>query len=225
MVSSVFGIFISPSRLHVVVRNIIYSMTYFVQAMLTQVSSNHSFPSYNVVLGFWGAYCAFSKHGRATFGLICFQLLALLLDIIFCAVNGSADPSASFKFALTMLIFCLVAKLAVLYSASHFFSAIGGAYAMNSSYTMSAYDSMGTFMIVSFTELHTYRLMSVHCLSFVVMEEEGRSHSGGGAYYNPPEQHDDDQRGRNGMPLSSSHSADGMWKIFALLLMSYPNVA
>jgi hypothetical protein len=37
--------------------------------MLTQVS-NFGFPSYNVALGFWGAYCSFSKHGRATFGLI-----------------------------------------------------------------------------------------------------------------------------------------------------------
>lgn len=116
--------------------------------MLTQISSAHSFPSYNVVLGFWGAYCAFSKHGRATFGLICFQLLALLLDIIFCSVNGKADPSASFKFALTMLIFSLVAKLAALYSASHFFSAIGGAYSMTPSSSsagggLSAYDSMG----------------------------------------------------------------------------------
>jgi len=122
--------------------------------MLTQISSNQSFPSYNAVLGFWGAYCAFSQHGRATFGLICFQLLALLLDIIFCAVNGKAYPSASFKFALTMLIFSLVAKLAVLYSASHFFSAIGGAYSMTGSGSgsggpssggggLSAYDSMG----------------------------------------------------------------------------------
>ena len=80
---------------------------------MTQISSAHSFPSYNVVLGFWGAYCAFSKNGRATFGLICFQLLALLLDIIFCSVNGKADPTASFKFALAMFIFCLVAKVRV----------------------------------------------------------------------------------------------------------------
>lgn len=148
--------------------------------MLTQLSSNYTFPSYNVVLGFWGAYCAFGKHGRATFGLICFQLLALLLDIIFCAVNGNADSSASFKFSLSMLIFCLVAKLAVLYSASHFFSAIGGAYAMNSTCSMSAYDSM-------------------------VMEEEGR-HISGGVYYNPPEHHDDGERREHCTPMS--HSAD-----------------
>ena len=36
--------------------------------MLSQISSEFSFPSYNVALGFWGAYCVFSKHGRATFG-------------------------------------------------------------------------------------------------------------------------------------------------------------
>jgi len=156
------------------------------QGMLTQVSSDNSFPSYNVVLGFWGAYCAFSKHGRATFGLICFQLLGLLLDIIFCAVNGQADKSASFKFALTMLVFCLVAKMGVLYSASHFFSAIGGAYSMtgsSSNVAMSAYDSM------------------------VFEEERNQGGSGGGAYYDPPlsgrQQHH-----QHGTPLSNSHSAD-----------------
>lgn len=148
--------------------------------MLSQVSTAKAFPSYNVVLGFWGAYCAFSKHGRATFGLICFQLLSLLLDIIFCSVNGSADDSASFKFALTMLIFCLFAKLAVLYSASHFFSAIGGAYSMNSSgnVALSAYDSM--------------------------MYEEGRQSGdgNGGTYYDPPS-----GRGHH-VSLSNSGSAD-----------------
>ena len=176
---------------------------------MTQVSSNYSFPSYNIVLGFWGAYCAFSKHGRATFGLICFQLLALLLDLIFCAVNGNSDNSATFKFALTMLIFCLVAKLAALYSASHFFSAIGGAYAMNNSYTMSAYDSMGKNNAAIDGVNRTYwnnSLLNVKCFS--VMEEEGR-HTSGGAYYNPPDQHVDDHRGRHGTPLSNSHSASG----------------
>lgn len=79
--------------------------------MLSQVSSAYSFPSYNVALGLWGAYSAFSKHGRATFGLICFQALAVLLDVIFCSVNGKADKSASFKFALTMLVFSLFAKV------------------------------------------------------------------------------------------------------------------
>ncbi len=33
------------------------------------VSSEVAFPSYNVALGFWGAYCAYTRHGRATFGL------------------------------------------------------------------------------------------------------------------------------------------------------------
>jgi hypothetical protein len=147
--------------------------------MLSQVSTAKAFPSYNVVLGFWGAYCAFSKHGRATFGLICFQLLSLLLDIIFSAVNSDADDSASFKFALTMFIFCIFAKLAALYSASHFFSAIGGAYSMNNSgnVALSAYDSM--------------------------MYEEGRNSSGdNGTYYDPPGGH------HRGTPLSNSESAD-----------------
>lgn len=36
--------------------------------ILTQVSAEVAFPSYNVVLGFWGVYAAINKHGRATFG-------------------------------------------------------------------------------------------------------------------------------------------------------------
>lgn len=33
-----------------------------------EVTASYAFPSYNIALGFWGAYCSFSKHGRATFG-------------------------------------------------------------------------------------------------------------------------------------------------------------
>jgi len=36
--------------------------------MLTQMSAEVSFPSYNIVLGFWATFCSFSKSGRATFG-------------------------------------------------------------------------------------------------------------------------------------------------------------
>jgi hypothetical protein len=140
--------------------------------MLTQIS-NFGFPSYNVVLGFWGAYCAFSKHGRATFGsvaslvallvpslilcrYICFLFLSIFLDIIFASLYGSEGRGPTFNFALTMLIFALFTKasptlpplahvkqLAALYSSSHFFSAIGGAHSMESSLGQSAYDAMG----------------------------------------------------------------------------------
>lgn len=52
------------------------------------MSSKVSFPSYNIALGFWGLYSAFSKQGRATFGLIAFSLFAMVLDIIFCSLSG-----------------------------------------------------------------------------------------------------------------------------------------
>jgi hypothetical protein len=41
-----------------------------------------------MVLGFWGAFCSFTQHARATFGLIIFSFFAILLDIVFCSVNG-----------------------------------------------------------------------------------------------------------------------------------------
>ena len=37
-------------------------------SLLTASSSEISFPSYNVVLGFWATFCSFTKNGRATFG-------------------------------------------------------------------------------------------------------------------------------------------------------------
>jgi hypothetical protein len=95
------------------------------------------------------------------------------LDIIFCSLYGFLDlifllfltslplgpegRGPTFNFALTMMIFGLftkvslshsslhdqLLKLAALYSSSHFFSAIGGAYSMESSMGQSAYDALG----------------------------------------------------------------------------------
>lgn len=56
--------------------------------MFIVVSSATAFPSYNIAIGFWGVYCAFSKHGRAVFAFIAFCFISLLLDIIFCSING-----------------------------------------------------------------------------------------------------------------------------------------
>jgi hypothetical protein len=35
---------------------------------MLSMSTTVGMPSYNVALGFWGVYCAFSKNGRAVFG-------------------------------------------------------------------------------------------------------------------------------------------------------------
>lgn len=113
-------------------------------SMLTQLDSQHAFPSYNVVLGFWGVYCAFNKQGRATFGFIMFCFLAIVLDIVFCSVNGAETSSSLFKFCLTMLIFSLLCKLYALYVGAHFFAAIGGAQSMQTSVmgTSNIYDNL-----------------------------------------------------------------------------------
>jgi hypothetical protein len=101
-------------------------------SMLTQVSSKVSFPSYNIALGFWGLYSAFSKQGRATFGLIAFSLFAIVLDIIFCSLSGSPQTTTD-TFCLTMFVFCLFLKIVVVYVAAHFFASLGGASSMDSS--------------------------------------------------------------------------------------------
>ena len=92
--------------------------------MMTQISTEYAFPSYNVVLGFWGAHCSFVKHGRATFGLLTFCFLGTVLDIVFCSINAS--DSSTFTFALIMLIAALLTKVYLMFCSSHFFAAIGG---------------------------------------------------------------------------------------------------
>jgi hypothetical protein len=101
-------------------------------SMLTQLSSTVLFPSYNIALGFWGLYAAFSKQGRATFGLIAFCLFAIVVDIIFCSLAGSQQTSTN-TFCLTMFIFCLFIKVVVVYIAAHYFASLGGASSMDSS--------------------------------------------------------------------------------------------
>ncbi len=99
--------------------------------MMTQVSTEYAFPSYNVALGFWGAHCAFSCHGRSTFGLLSFLLLGCILDVTFFFTNSNDSPI--FKFQVVMLVFCLLAKAYGLFCGSHFFAAVGGAYSMDPS--------------------------------------------------------------------------------------------
>jgi len=129
-----------------------WSLVFF--GLLTQVSSEFAFPSYNVVLGFWGAYCSFARHGRATFACIMFTLLAVVLDVAFCAVNGAA--SGTFYFALTMFVLCLLLKCVVIYAAAHFFAALGGASSMDTSLhglpmdvsRSGHFDNLGAFSVV-----------------------------------------------------------------------------
>jgi len=109
--------------------------------MLSQVSTEYAFPSYNVALGFWAAYCVLGKTGKGTFCLLTFLFLGIILDIVFCSINSS--PSSTFQFALVMLIFALFTKVYMLFCGAHFFGAIGGAYDMEQSMLAgSAYDSL-----------------------------------------------------------------------------------
>ncbi len=108
--------------------------------MMTQVSTEYAFPSYNVALGFWGAYCSFCRHGRATFGVLSFLFVGIILDIVFCSINSG--ETSTFQFGLVMLILCLFAKVYSLYAAAQFFAAIGGPYSLEQSMSGSAYDNL-----------------------------------------------------------------------------------
>ena len=114
--------------------------------MLTQVSTVYAFPSYNLILGFWGAYCAFSKKGRACFGLLMFSFLGIILDVVFCGVNSF--ESTTFQFALVVLVLCLLTKIYLLFCGSHFFAALGGAHSIQgggaSSHDIEEYSNLPT---------------------------------------------------------------------------------
>ena len=47
-----------------------------------------SLPSYNIAIGFWGVYCSYSKHGRATFGCVACTALSLIMDIVILSSSG-----------------------------------------------------------------------------------------------------------------------------------------
>ena len=96
--------------------------------MMTQVSTEYAFPSYNAVLGFWGAHCAFTCHGRSTFGLLSFTLLGIILDFVFFLANNVDSPM--FQFQIVMLVFAFLSKCYILFCGSHYFAAIGGENAM-----------------------------------------------------------------------------------------------
>jgi hypothetical protein len=98
-------------------------------SMMTQVSTEYAFPSYNIALGFWGAHCAFSTHGRATFGLLSFTLLGCVLDVVFFLANKVDSPI--FQFQIIMLVFCLLTKCYVLFCGSHYFASLGGVIVMD----------------------------------------------------------------------------------------------
>ena len=159
-----------------------WSLVFF--GLLTQVSSEFAFPSYNVVLGFWGAYCSFARHGRATFACIMFTLLAVVLDVAFCAVNGAA--SGTFYFALTMFVLCLLLKCVVIYAAAHFFAALGGASSMDTSLhglpmdvsRSGHFDNLGAFSVLFSLAPFPLLTATFVCVRCSVLRHVGRQPSG-----------------------------------------------
>uniref|UniRef100_A0A7S1U1Y2 Uncharacterized protein n=1 Tax=Phaeomonas parva TaxID=124430 RepID=A0A7S1U1Y2_9STRA len=111
-----------------------------VLSFLTQVSGEISFPSYNILLGFWCCYCAWTKNVRGIFAFVCLTLLSIILDIAFMATWGTGeenyfetgDNASSSQFALAMMVFNLFAKFWGLWCSAHLWGALGGARAMDS---------------------------------------------------------------------------------------------
>ncbi|CAN0056613.1 unnamed protein product [Ascophyllum nodosum] len=89
-------------------------------SLLTQASSLAKFPSYNVVLGFWGLYSVFSKSLQATQVYIGLLFFSVILDITFCSIWGSNNAGIfdgnTAKFCLAMLILNMLVKCTAIYS-------------------------------------------------------------------------------------------------------------
>ncbi|CAM9928944.1 unnamed protein product [Discosporangium mesarthrocarpum] len=94
-------------------------------SLLTQASSLAAFPSYNVVLGFWGLYCVFTRSLQATQAYLCFLVFSILLDIVYCSIWGGNDygvfDGSTAQFCLCMLILNMLAKTYSVYRNLHFY--------------------------------------------------------------------------------------------------------
>ncbi|CAM9684515.1 unnamed protein product, partial [Heterosigma akashiwo] len=79
-------------------------------SFLTQIAGAVSFPGYNVVLALWTCYSAYSQETKPLFICLCFTILSVILDGVFCLIWGVGDvnlfePStgeAAVKFCLIL---------------------------------------------------------------------------------------------------------------------------
>mmetsp|Transcript_55937 Transcript_55937/g.112110 ORF Transcript_55937/g.112110 Transcript_55937/m.112110 type:complete len:261 (+) Transcript_55937:120-902(+) len=104
-------------------------------SMMSQVNGYIAMPSYNALLAGWGLFTAYSRSGRAVFGVLCFLGVSLLLDIIFLAIwssddadilsrdDGSAAASTT-AFSVVMMCMNLAAKVPMMYYAAHLFAVL-----------------------------------------------------------------------------------------------------
>lgn len=111
-------------------------MLQLVLSFLTQVSGDLSFPSYNILLGFWCCYCSWARNIRSVFTYVAFTTLSVVLDIAFMSTWGSSgdnwfrESGTASQFALVMMIFNLFTKLWSLWGGAHLWGALGGGRAM-----------------------------------------------------------------------------------------------
>jgi hypothetical protein len=101
-------------------------------SMMSQVNSYVAMPTYNSILAGWGLFTVYSRSSRAVFGLLGFVTLSILLDIIYLSVWSSGDSNAlstnevsqassTTRFSVTMMVFNMFAKTALIYYGTHLF--------------------------------------------------------------------------------------------------------
>ena len=95
-----------------------------VLGMLSQVSLDVSFPMYNVAIGFWMVYCAYSSGSHnPLFGLIGLTILSIVLDVIFTALVATEqiDTRRSGNVVWVLMPFLLILKFfSILYASQEY---------------------------------------------------------------------------------------------------------
>ena len=129
--------------------------TSVILSMFTQVGGLISFPAYNLILSFWGAYASHTQEKIALSAFLAFASCSVIVDIIFCsiwskefdamynvafpAVASSLDTTSAMsttRFCMAMLVFNLLTKIVALYSGEITLKLLHGEWMYNVIYTV-----------------------------------------------------------------------------------------
>ena len=151
-----------PSGKAYIEDSVLYSGIFFksvwtcvILSMLTQVGGLISFPAYNLVLSFWGAYASHTQDRVALSSFLAFGAVSVIVDIVFCSiwnkefdamynvafpsVASSLDSTSAMsttRFCMAMLVFNLLTKVVALYSGAMTLKLLHGEWMYNVIHTI-----------------------------------------------------------------------------------------
>ena len=129
--------------------------TSVILSMFTQVGGLISFPAYNLILSFWGAYASHTQDRIAIAAFLAFASFSVIVDIVFCSiwskefdamynvafptVASSLDSTSAMsttRFCMAMFVFNLLTKVVALYSGAMTLKLVHGEWMYNVIHTV-----------------------------------------------------------------------------------------